>query len=50
MKEIISIRIDERLLEKLKAIADYEHRSLSNLAEKLLFEKVTDYKESGEKK
>lgn len=42
MRKIISITIDEALHEKLKLIAEEEHRSLSNLIEAILTKAIKD--------
>ena len=42
MKELKAFRLDKNLLEKLEAIARKENRSLSNVVETLLKDKVNE--------
>ena len=42
MKELKAFRLDKNLLEKLEVIAQKENRSLSNVVETLLKEKINE--------
>lgn len=43
-KKVISVRLDEELIRKLKEIAEQENRSLSNLVETVLKDYVSGQK------
>ncbi len=44
MKELKAFRLDTELLKELESIAQKENRSLSNVVETLLKEKIKDLK------
>ena len=44
IKEILHIKIDAELKQELKRLAEAEHRNLSNLVGKVLFEYVEQHK------
>lgn len=41
-KKVVSVRLDERFIEKLRQIAEEQNRSLSNLVETVLKEYVSN--------
>ena len=43
-KEILHMKIDAKLKQELKLLAEAEHRNLSNLVGKVLFEYVEQHK------
>ena len=45
-KKVVSIRMDEETIQKLKEIAEQQNRSLSNLVETVLKEYVSNQKNS----
>ena len=42
MKKVLTVTIEETLMEQLKALAENENRTLSNLVETLLMSAVND--------
>lgn len=40
-KKVLSVRIDDEIIEKLKRLAEKENRSLSNLIETVLKKHIT---------
>jgi len=41
-KQVVSCRLDEKIIEKLKEIAEKENRTLSNLMETILKKYLTE--------
>jgi len=49
-KKVLSLRVDEELIEKLKRVAEKENRSLSNCVETILKKYLEESTESGQNK
>ena len=46
-KKVVSVRLDESFIEKLREIAEKQNRTLSNLVETVLKEYVSNLEENG---
>ena len=46
-KKVVSVRLDESFIEKLRQIAEKQNRTLSNLVETVLKEYVSNLEENG---
>lgn len=42
-KPIIAVRTTQEIIEKFSIICEKEHRSMSNLAEKMIIDMINDY-------